>query len=302
MFRSLMLIAVGLAVAGPAQADQASGAAGPPPSTIEKFLRSEVVVVGKVVRIEKDTVEATAPYIGAKEKKTYRVAVVKIDSSIVGAKNAKEIRIGFVPWPKRGPNDRPLRTDILIPELKEGQESIFFVSKHPTAGFHVMMRRDSPMEISTEQGKAELAILKRAAERLADPMKGLKSDRAEVRAETAALLLIKYRTSRGFVAQTEAVPIDAEESRLILKGLAEGEWAYRGDRPYRTYAPLAHLAFWQLRLTEKDGWVPPVIVPPQPGTPPPDEGLFWQDAFAKWIKGPGKDYRIKKIVPRKTNK
>jgi hypothetical protein len=277
------------------------GAAPPPPSAVERLLLSDLVVVGKVSGIEADAVEATPPYAGAKEKTKYRVAVVKIDAHVAGADKPKEIKVGFVPWPKRGPNDRPLRTDILMPELKEGQESLFFLAKHPTGGFYVMPGRNYPVAVKAGQANAELETVKRVAAVMADPVKGLKSDKAEIRAETAALLILKYRSRPAFVAETEAVAIDADESKLILKGLAESDWRYQGPRPLGTYAPLASLAFMHLGLTEKDGWVEPVVVN-NPGTPPPDRGVVVGDAFAQWLDGPGKDYVIKKLVPKKADK
>jgi hypothetical protein len=311
MSRKLLLICGVLAVVVPARASHAirlpdlaaitqhCGAAPPPPSVVERLLLSDIVVVGKVARIEKDMVEATPPYAGAKEKTKYRVAVVKIDAHVAGADKPKEIKIGFVPWPKRGPNDRPLRTDTLMPELKEGQESLFFLAKHPTADFYVMPGRNYPVAVKAGQANAELDMVKRGAAIMADPMKGLKSDKPEVRTEIAALLVLKYRSNPVFVAETEAVAIDAAESKLILKGLAESDWRFEAPRPLGTYMPHTYLAFLRLGLTEEDGWVQPVVVPPPPGTPEPDRGVVIGDAFGQWLKGPGKNYVIKKLVPKK---
>ena len=315
MIRNPLLAAVVALVAMPALAAQPirvanlidvgglqeCGAAPPPPATIQKFLLSEVVVVGKVTLIEKDAVEALAAYVGAKEKTKYRVAVVKIDTHVAGADKAKEIKIGFVPWPKVGPGDRPLRTDVLMPELKEGQESMFFLVKHPTADFYVMPGRNYPVDMTLDFAKKELESVKSYAAVVADPMKALKSDKPETRTEAAALLLIKYRSPQVFVAETESVAIDADESKLILKGLAEGDWRFEGPRPQGTYAPLPYLAFLYLGLSDKDGWVDPVIVN-NPKTPRPDQGAVIGHAFGEWLKGPGKNYTIKKLVPKKTDK
>jgi hypothetical protein len=61
--------------------------------------------------------------------------------------------------------------------------------------------------------------------------------------------------------------------------------------------PLA--AFNQLYLTEKDGWIAPVIVAAPADAPQPDYGLVMKDAFTKWRAGAGKDYVIKRLVPKK---
>ena len=121
-------------------------------------------------------------------------------------------------------------------------------------------------------------------------MKALKSDKAEVRAEAAAVMVTKYRAYPVLGGQTEQVAIGADESKLILAGLAGGEW-----KAGRFGPPNAFTAFGQLGLTPKDGWVPPVIVA-VPGQPAPDYALVTKDAFAKWLDGPGKDYVLKKIV------
>src|SRR5262249_31219369 len=98
-----------------------------------------------------------------------------------------------------------------------------------------------------------------------------------------------------FDAREVAIP--AEESKLILQALSEGDWSMNAPRANFS-EPLPLLAFYQLRLTNKDGWVEPVVVN-RPGAPPVDYGAVTRDAFAKWRDGPGKDYVVKKIVPKK---
>ena len=78
MIRTLLLLAVAALVATPTRASHAirvphlaaitqqCGAAPPPPSVIERLLLSDLVVVGKVAKIEPETVDATPPYAGAK--------------------------------------------------------------------------------------------------------------------------------------------------------------------------------------------------------------------------------------------
>jgi hypothetical protein len=316
MIRNLFLAAVAVVVAVPASAAPAIrvarlvAAAGPrecgalpaPRLAIEKFMLSQVVVAGKVASIEKDAVEATGPYVGAKDKQKYMVAVVKIDAGVLGAEKMKEIKIGFVPWPKRGPNDRPLRTDVLMPELKEGQEWLFYLAKHPTADFYVMPVMNRPTDMRPEEAKKELDAVKRYAAVVADPLKGLKSDKPEVRSEAAAIMLLKYRLCPGLVAETEAVAIDAEESKLILRGLAESDWRTAGPRPYGSFMTLSLFGFLSLGLTERDGWVEPVVAPEKPGAPRLDRGVILGDAFGEWLKGAGKNYTAKKLVPKKTDK
>ncbi len=273
-----------------------------PPQPGQMAITSPVVLTGKVTAIEKDTVDATLPYAGAKDKQTYRVAVVKIDAAMAGADNLTHIKIGFVPPAKPDPNLNPPgggirpplgRPRFQAPELKVGQEALFFLAKHPTADFYVIAGMNVPVDVTTAEGKKTLEEVKKVTAVLADPMKGLTSDKADARAEAAAVMVTKYRSYPTFGGETEQVAIGADESKLILKALTEGEW-----KPGRFGAPNAFNAFGQLGLTAKDGWIQPVIAA-VPGQPAPDYAGVMKDAFTKWLAGPGKDYRIKKVVPKK---
>jgi hypothetical protein len=274
-------------------------------------LTTPVIVTGKVTTIEKDTVDAASPYAGATDKVVYKVAVVKIDKALVGADNLTHIKIGFVPPPPMDPNPpaappggiRPgIRRRIPMPELKVDQESVFFLAKHPTADFYVLVPLSEPIDIKTDDGKKQLEIVAKAVEAVADPMKGLKSDKADVRLNTAAKLITRYRAYPVLGGETEQVAIPAEESKLILKTLADADWkANAGPAPGNpgAAAPNPYAAFAQLGLTDKDGWTPPQF-PPQPaGAPPVDYIGLQKEAFVKWLAGAGKDYAIKRVVAKK---
>ena len=181
-------------------------------------------------------------------------------------------------------------------ELKEGQELMLFLSKHPTGDFYVIPGMNMPVDVTNEQGKKDLDAVKKVAAVLADPMKGLKSDKAEVRGETATVMALKYRAYPQLGGEVEQVAIPADESKLILKGLVDATWNgnFRFDGP-----PSAFQAFGSLGLNEKDGWVAPAIAPQPPGAPPIDYVAVQKDAFMKWLDGPGKNYVIKKNVPKK---
>jgi hypothetical protein len=155
-----------------------------------------------------------------------------------------------------------------------------------------------PVDVSNDAGKKELEAVKKVVALLADPMKGLKSDKAEVRAETACALVMKYRSFPDLGGETEQVAIPADESKLILKALAETEWSNTLRPGAAAGSPNAMQAFNMLGLTAKDGWVAPAIVV-QPGGLMPDYAAIHKDAFLKWLEGPGKDYQIKKLVPAK---
>lgn len=304
------LLAAALAVAGlVAVHESAAGLMIAMRPATQRAATAEVVVVGKVTAIEKDTVDAPQ-FAGAKEKVAYKVAVVKIEKSFAGANNLTHIKVGFIPRPPAPPGGppaaggpgvarpaiRPIRPGLQAPELKEGQEMLFFLDKHPSADFYVMPPMSPPVDASTDAGKKEVEQVKKVTELLADPMKALKSDKADVRAEAAALLVMKSRSYPTSGGEADQVPIDAEQSKLILKALAEADWKAVQKGP-GTMNPMQ--AFYQLGLTDKDGWKPPVVPQPQPGQPPPDFVGIQKEAFVEWLAGPGKDYRIKKFVPKK---
>jgi hypothetical protein len=275
-------------------------------------LTTPVVVTGKVTGIEKDTVDASSPYAGATDKLVYKVAVVKIDKALVGADGVTHIKVGFVPPAPANPNQpgggfRPggFRPGFQMPELKEGQQALFFLARHPSGNFYVIPGGGNPVDLTTDEGKKHLEDVNKALAVVADPMKGLKSDKAEVRLDTVDKLLTKYRAYPVLGGEVDEVAIPADQSKLILKTIAEADWKAANAGPVRgpirrpAFAPNALSAFYQLGLDEKDGWKQPEFPQPQAGAPPVDFNALLKDAFVKWLAGPGKDYVVKKVVEKK---
>jgi hypothetical protein len=268
-----------LALGAPVRADRIAPIAQP----VERALRVPVVVVGKVTAIEKDTVDA-ALYPGATQKVAHKVAVVKVETNLAGAENITHLKVGFVPASaglRRGPEN---------PELKEGQEWLFFLVKHHGGEFHAIPYMTPPVESKAESFKADVDAVKKVLALVADPAKALKAEKAADRFNAAVAIVTRFRTPpEGATGDTEAVALTADESRPILKALAEGEWKLLPGRPELN----GYSAFARLGLTDADGWKPPKL---EPGK---DFGEQMRQAFIKWLDGPGKDYRIKKLVPKK---
>jgi hypothetical protein len=272
-------------------------------SPTQRAVNADTVVVGKVTAIEKETVEAP-PFPGAPNKVQYQVAVVQVQAPLAGANNLTHLKVGFIPPPKPAPAAgdapqpavRPIRPrpGLALPELKEGQEYVFFLVKHPDAGFYVMPSMSPPISATGDEAKKDIAAVKKVLAAVADPMKALKADKPEDRAFAAEVLIAKYRSYPDLGGEADPQPIPADESKLILKGLAEGDWT-KLDRT----GPNGMQAFYMLGLSEQDGWVPPKPVPAQPGRPPVNFNSVTKDAFVKWLAGPGQDYRVKRLVPRK---
>lgn len=290
MRRSLLLVVVAVAAfAPPARA----GSPGPPRTTAAKFAGADAVVRGKVTAVAADPVAVAWPR-DEKTKVTYRVATVAVETAFAGADGRKEVKVGFEPPIKIDPKNPPRRAPEPRPELKPGQDLLLFLGKHPTADLYVLPAMSPPTDAASAYGKLELEAVRTFAAVLADPLKGLKSDKKAVRVTTATLLLTKYGTAGDFVIEAKRVAIPAEESDLIFAALLEADWSATAVRPGYAEPPPPLVAFGQLYLSEKDGWRPP-----EANAAVDDYGLLVKDAFAKWRTGPGKDYRIKKSVPRK---
>lgn len=270
-----------LALAPAARADRIAPIARP----VERALRVPVVVVGKVTAVEKDTVDAA--YYAGGPKVAHKVAVVKVETNLIGAENTTHVKIGFVPPApnlRRGPDN---------PDLKVGDEFLFFLVKSPGgANFYAMTYMTPPVPAAADKFKEQVAEVKGVLALVADPMKALKAAKPEERFAAATAILTKYRTPTEGVAydKFEQVPISVDESRALLKALAEGAWAVRpaGDDGAHGYG-----TFSRLGLTDADGWKFPKA---EAGK---DFAEQVREAFAKWVDGPGKDYRVKKFVEKK---
>lgn len=287
MIRSVLTAAVAaLVLATPVEAKRAIRLFTP----IDKLVRADAVVVGKVTAIEKDTVDAT-PLPGAADKVTYKVAVIKVESGLAGAANVTHIKVGFIPPAPVDPAApaRPSRGGFQPVNFTVGMDGLFYLTKHHSGEFYVVNPMLAPAEATTDGYKEQVALVRRGAAVLADPAKALKAEKAGDRSFAAVVLVHKYRAypESGEVA---VVKVPADESRLVLKALAEGIW--KAD-PADPQAPTAYQAFGQLGLTDADGWKYPVVKPGE------DFTEKTREAFAAWVAGAGKDYQINKLVVKK---
>jgi hypothetical protein len=248
-----------------------------PPSPVQRAIQAEVVVTGKVTAIEKEPVEVEDANGG--QKLAHTVAIIKVDSALVGAANMTHLKVGFTasaPGRGRGP----------IVRLEKDQEGLFFLTKHPSGQFHTFNWMTSPVPAADENYKATLASVKAALAVVADPAKAMKAPKAEDRTFAAIALILKYRTAPQNAGELKLDKIPAEDSRAILKALAEANWT-----KFDPTLPPPVNAFYMLGINAQDGWVQP-----KAGQPGVNFNEELQKAFAKWVDGPGKDYRINKFV------
>jgi hypothetical protein len=262
----------------------------------QRVMMADAVVIGKVEALEKNL----APAFQNGPKQDYVIAKVKIVEGLLGTKDAKEIRVGFIrpmapPPPPPGGVDGPVigrpigRPGFVQPSLTEGQEGLFFLQKHPTENFYTI-GFDAPMvDIKSE---AEIKEARRTVSVLAEPMAALKSRHAEERTFAACVMVAKFRMWRG-PTQPKEVEVPLEQSKLILKGLAEGNWDvmdFRQVNPRNAFGMLG---------AEQAGFKAPLFQP-VPGQPvdPNEFQKRYADAAKEWLLKNADTFKLKQFVAK----
>ena len=264
---------------------------------VQQAMTAEVVIVGKVVEIEKEITKASSNP-GVKDKVDYHVAVVKVSEAIQGAKGLTTVRVGWMPSPRLGgpaidqPAIQPIRRPPLQQaqvSLTEGQEGCFFLSKHHDGDFYVMQQGGSPLDKKAADFDKQLTSVKKLMKAFEDPKTALIAKDVAERQFTACMLIQKYRTYPQVNTPNAKVvqePIDAEESKLILQALSEMEW---GKFDQATGTGLQNV-WYQIGVQPKDGWTQPKVV----------QGQNFQQvmgaAVSKWLKENAEKYRIQRQV------
>jgi hypothetical protein len=252
----------------------------------QRVAQSDVIVVGKVTGFGDKLVSAKPPYGG--DKVDYQIAVVQVGDALKGAKDAKEIKVGFLPAgaPVGGPiRPGPIRR---FPQfsLAVDQEGCLLLTKHPTEDFYL---GQTPYDFMDKNGATytkDLDEVKRCVKLLGDPMGALKGKSADDRTLTAEMLIARYRLAKPGESKTEA--IDADESKQILLALADADWTTKPAGPgpigLRAQVMSPQNSFFQLGLTPADGWTPPKDFNDLP------------DAAKQWLKDNAEKYRIQRFV------
>jgi hypothetical protein len=236
-----------------------------------RVANADTVIVGRVAGIEpQDIVVGSA---------TYRIAVVQVKEAIRGAKDAKTVRVGFVPTPLGKPRIRPGFRGV---QLQVGQEGLFLLKKQPKedfctlggpAGYFIASGNNANFD---KDLKAVKAIVKVAA----DPQAGLKSKDADERLLAASVLIDKYRGFRG-PGKSKQEPIGAEESKLILLALADADWKIGAG--FGSFRPNPVGLFNRLGIGAADGWMPPAGGNPQALMP-------------TWLRDHAETFRVQRFV------
>ena len=275
--------------------------AGPMIGTPSRFANVDAVLVGRVVAFEPMDIEA-APAKG-QPKVSYRIAVIQVTDGLHGVKkDTQTVRVGFQVNGNIQPgvigggaggiqiqpaiNGRIVRRPfgpLPTMNLAIGQDGLFFLAKHPTENFYnaphyngFVNRQDNP------NFDNEVKSTKQICKVMADPIAALKGADKTDRYTAAAVQIGKYRTNTtGLTMKQEA--ISAEESKLILKALAEGDWAVGR---FNQAIPSPFELFTQLGIGANDGYNP------LNG----QQQAALHQAMQKWLSENADKYVIKKLV------
>jgi hypothetical protein len=212
-----------------------AASAEPPPfmpePVIVRVAVSDVVVVGKVTRIEDGTVKVLVK----PDRVDFKVADVEVRQGLLGAEAGKNIRVAFPP---------------AVNPLVAGQEVLLFLRRESGQSYYI----PAPVFASRVDRKSDTFAedLKQAtvhAGLMADPDRSLRSKDAKIRYLTAAMLVLHYREPLD--GDMKEVAIDADQSRRILRAMADADWKACPPEMFGIH-PLT--LFPRLGMTEKDGW------------------------------------------------
>lgn len=261
----------------------------------QRVASAELIVVGKLGKVEDKNISATAAP-GAKDKVEYQVLTLEVEKVLLG-KADKTIRLAFIPPQNPAPIPTPDGGLVISPRLPyrglvftSGQEGIFFLTRHHEEKFFVAPMFFDFIDKKNTTFDSDLETIQRCARLLEDPNKSLKAKSEEDRLFTVSMLLTRYNTPRS--AKAKRVPIDAEQSRLILQALAEADWTPPKPRPN---VPIfnqvtAQQLFYQLQAQAKDGWMPPKDVRQFPA------------AAKEWLKANTDTFRVQRYVTEESEK
>lgn len=274
-----------------------------PPRPSVQAAQADVIILGKVIEIEKDTVQASSYKNAPKEQKTsYKIAVVKIEDPLVGARGLTQIRVGFLadaaPVPVAPVDQLNLKPAIARPlpgrfggpvSLAKDMEGVFMLTPHHEGDFYTLLNNGAPLLKKDEGYDKELDSIKKIATAIDDPIVALKSKEKADRSQAVLTLLTRYRGRPVQKIVEEDVP--AEENTLLLKAISEMSWLPEGN----DYTKPSLSSVWHFLQAEKFGFKAPVFKQPVPGAPPVDFNKQMEEAVTTFLKDNIDKIKIKRF-------
>lgn len=323
MFKSSRLLLAGIALATlslgmPSRADALRIA--PVANPKQQAAQAEMIVIGKVTEIEKDAIEFSPVKDGPKT--SYKIAVIKIEESVMGATGLTQLRVGFIDGPAGGGPQilpalppgagggvaiaRPLPERIGGPNmtLAAGQEGCFFLSTLAGAEFYVMAGFGGPVNKKDENYAKTLVDVKKIAKTIEEPAKALQAKDLTERYEAAQMILQRYNQYRGpglkpgEMLKREAIP--ADENKLLVDLLIELSWLPKNDKPRTGSDPVppSRSGLWYMINPQELGFVQPPFPKVQPGQPRPDYNKMLDEATTKFLTENKDKIKIKRVVSK----
>jgi len=276
---------------------------------------SDVVVLGKVIEIENQTVEA-APAKGQPKdlKWTYKIAVVKIEEPLIGARGLTQLRVGFpseggapgaVDVPAAPPGGKLGARPIRQPQatLTDGMEGCFYLSRHDGGEFYIAARGGvaQPVLRKDETYANKLEEVRKVVKVLDEPVAALKAKELDDRFLAAYVILQRNAYSDTRTGRLPArEPIPAEENKLILALMAELPWQPDRTKPIAASDPVApsRSALWNLIYrADLAGFKQPSTAR-KAGDPPVDINKIMDDATAAYLKDNMDKIKIKRFADK----
>jgi hypothetical protein len=306
----LMTLATCLVCVAPV--DGGFGLGPPRPSAIA--MTADIVVIGKVIEIEPEAVEAIphgyrppAPKGAADKpripKVPYKIAVLKIEEPLIGAKGLTRLRVGYADGPAAAKVAPAARAGNI--GLSAGDEGCYFLTRHSSGEFYIPQQGYgvAPLLKSRTDYDAELARVKVVVKAINDPVSALKAkvvDDRFIAAQTILTRNARLVPKHDAAGQPVTEDLPAEENKLILDLLLELPWAPKGGPPGNlSYAPPSRSVLWPLVGADKFGFQAPKERRARPGQSPPDVAKQWEDATTAFLKDNRDKIKLQKPVAAK---
>jgi hypothetical protein len=240
---------------------------------------------------------------------TYKIAVVKVEESIIGGKGLTQFRVGFpegvavsprpLPAPPvAGGGIRPLPGRMAPVGLTAGQEGCFFLSQHHDGEFYIIGNNGMapPLDKKADNYAKQLEEVKKVAKTIDDPVTALKAKSIEERFEAAQMILQRYQMNRGNATARETIP--AEENKLIVALLTELPWQVKDAKPRTGSDPVppSRSALWYMINPQELGFKQPKNPPRKAGEPPVDYNKIMEDATTAFLKDNADKIKIKRFT------
>ena len=271
-----------------------------PGAVLHPAAQADVVLVGKVVAVDAEFTQARPfPSGGAGQTVGWMTATIKVTDGLLGAKGKTHVRFGWMPGQAYGTPVVYEKVAVLREggsyggagapiTLSEGQEACLILTMHPDGDFYVPSQNAAPLVKGQGNYDADLKTVMKVLDLLREPVAALRAKEPVDREFAATLLVQKYRTypqtTIGGAVKQE--PVSAEESKLVLKALAEMDW-----NKFDVYGQSRlQQAFNQLGATDRDGWKPPAVAAGQ------DYNAVLSEAVKKWLADHADTFKLQRYV------